>query len=70
MAGVLLPSVEQRRPRLNDANPYMLVAGNPRLKQSYTHHFFGHYSTMFGKVNNNLAIILIECQENGQCNCL
>lgn len=58
MTGVLLPSVEQLRPRLNDANPYMLVAGNPRLKQSYTHHFLGQYSTMFGKANNNLAIIL------------
>ena len=53
-----LPSIEQLRPRLDDANPYMLVAGNQRLKQSYTHYLLGQYSTMFGKANSQIAIQL------------
>lgn len=53
-----LPSIEQLRPRLDDTNPYMLVAGNQRLKQSYTHWLMGSYSTMFGKANNNIAVKL------------
>ena len=52
-----LPSVEQLRPRLDDANPYILVAGNQHLKQSYIHQLLGQYSTMFGKANNNLSVI-------------
>lgn len=53
-----LPSIEQLRPRLDDTNPYMLVAGNRRLKQSYVHSFRGDYSTMFGKANNRISILL------------
>ncbi len=53
-----LPSIEQLRPYLNDANPYMLVAGNQRLKQSYSHHLHAGYSTMFGKANNNIMIVV------------
>lgn len=56
ITGVLLPSVEQLRPRLDDANPYMLVAGNGKLNQSYTHCLLSTYSTMFGKANNNLSV--------------
>lgn len=56
MTFVRLPSIEQLRPRLDDTNPYMLVAGNQHLKQSYTHWLTGSYTTMFGKANNNLAI--------------
>ncbi len=33
----ILPSTEQYRNRLNDSNPYRLIAGNPNLKQSYVH---------------------------------
>lgn len=51
-----LPSIEQLRPRLDDANPYMLVAGNQRLKQSYTHYLLGQFSTMFGKANSQIAV--------------
>ena len=58
MTGVQLPSIEQLRPRLDDTNPYMLVAGNQRLKQSYTHYLLGAYTTMFGKANNNLVFRL------------
>ena len=53
-----LPSIEQLRPRLDDTNPYMLVAGHQRLKQSYTHHLLGTYTTMFGKANSQIAVRL------------
>lgn len=53
-----LPSIEQLRPRLDDTTPYMLVAGNQRLKQSYTHHLLGTYTTLFGKANNNISVKL------------
>ena len=56
MTVVQLPSVEQLRPRLDDTNPYMLVAGNRQLKQSYMHHVHAGYSTMFGKANNSFSI--------------
>ena len=55
---VQLPSIEQLRPRLDDTNPYMLVAGNQRLKQSYTHQLIGQYFILFGKANNNLMVAL------------
>lgn len=58
MPTVQLPSIEQLRPRLDDTNPYMLVAGNRHLKQSYTHFLLGQYSIMFGKRNENLTIVL------------
>ena len=58
MTGVTLPSVEQLRPRLDDSNPYMLTAGNRRLNQSYTHQLISTYSTMFGRVNNNISVKL------------
>ena len=56
LTGVLLPSIEQLRPRLDDANLYMLVAGNRKLNQSYTHCLLSTYSTMFGKANNNISV--------------
>ena len=34
---VQLPSLEQWRARLDNRDPYRLIAGNPDLKQSYTH---------------------------------
>ena len=49
-----LPSVEQLRPRLDDQNPYMLVAGNPALDQSSQHRFVAEHTRIFGKVNNTL----------------
>lgn len=58
MTSTRLPSVEQLRPRLNDANPYMLVGGNQRLRQSYTHAIIGQFTTLFGKANNSLSILL------------
>ena len=58
MTGVQLPSIEQLRPRLDDANPYMLMAGNQRLKQSYSHQIYSAYSTLFGKANSQIAIQL------------
>lgn len=57
MTSAQIPSVEQLRPRLDDANPYMLVAGNQNLKQSYTHHLRCTYSTMFGKANNSFSFV-------------
>ena len=50
----LLPSVEQLRPRLDDQNPYMLVAGNPALGKSSQHRFVLEHTRIFGKVNNTL----------------
>lgn len=58
MTSTQLPSIEQLRPRLNDANPYMLVGGNQRLRQSYTHAMSGQFTTLFGKANNSLGILL------------
>ncbi len=54
-AGVQIPSIEQLRPRLDDTNPYMLIAGNRELKQSYRHLLLCQYSTIFGKANNNFS---------------
>ena len=41
-----IPATEQYRDRLCDDNPLMLIAGNPDLKRSLTHHFHSSYSLM------------------------
>lgn len=50
-----LPSVEQLRPRLDDQNPYMLVAGNSALGQSLRHRWIVSNTRIFGKANNTLT---------------
>lgn len=44
-----VPSLEQVRPRLDNSNLYSVSAGNPSLKQSYSHNFSFTYSTVLGK---------------------
>lgn len=42
------PSVEEIRPRINNSNLYNVTAGNPDLRQSYSHAFSLSYSTVLG----------------------
>jgi hypothetical protein len=58
-----LPSMEQWRSQLDNRNPYQLIAGNPGLKQSYTHHIHlaNHF---FGKKSNLNALATLAITRN------
>jgi hypothetical protein len=57
---VVLPSMEQWRSQLDNRNPYLLIAGNPNLRQSYTHDLF--IANIFSLRNNSDGNIYVRVQ--------
>jgi hypothetical protein len=58
-----LPSMEQWRSRLDNRNPYRLIAGNPNLKQSYTHDI-NLINYLSGKESNLNVLVTLAITEN------
>ncbi|MDD4429486.1 MAG: TonB-dependent receptor, partial [Paludibacter sp.] len=57
---VILPSLEQWRDYLDTQNPYQLAAGNPDLKQSYSHNI--HLSTYY--YGKDFSLFTLRCTLN------
>ena len=53
-----IPAIEQYRDRLNDSNPFYLVAGNALLKSSRSHRFTLQFNQPFTKAMSQLMLVV------------